>query len=125
MTGYIRNGRGSVRPYVYGPASVEAMVLGAFGARELERNDDPGSVHIEVGIGDSVLTLSLWKKARPPAASAASVYVYVPDADAAYVRALQHGATSVRAPVDAPYGERTATVIDDGGNQWFIATFHG
>jgi PhnB protein len=51
--------------------------------------------------------------------------VYVPDTDAAYERALRAGATSIEAPKDAPYGDRTAGVKDVFGNSWFIATYQG
>ena len=78
-----------------------------------------------MSIGDSVLTLSLWKKSSPPSARPAATYVYVKDADATYARALAAGAKCVRAPMDAPYGERTSKVDDVGGNTWFIATITG
>ena len=125
MSRHIRNGRGTVRPYIYGPLSLEAFVKTAFQAQEIERNDAPGFLDLEMGIGDSVLTLSMWKKEPPPSANAASTYVYVEDADATYTRALAAGGTSVRAPADMHYGERSSTVRDAGGNSWFIATFKG
>jgi PhnB protein len=50
------------------------------------------------------------------------VYMYVPDVDALYGRALEAGATSISAPADQPYGDRTAGVKDGFGNQWYIAT---
>jgi PhnB protein len=53
------------------------------------------------------------------------LHVYVPDTDAAYERALWAGATSIEAPKDAPYGDRTAGVKDAFGNSWFIATYLG
>lgn len=125
MSRHIRNGRGAVRPYIYGPLSLEAFVKTAFGAQEIERNDAPGFLHLEMGIGDSILTLSMWKKEPPPGANTASTYVYVEDADSAYARALAAGGVSIRAPMDVHYGERTSTVKDAGGNTWFIATFTG
>lgn len=42
----------------------------------------------------------------------AMVYLYVDDADAAYQRELDAGATSVEAPNDAEYGDRRAAVED-------------
>ena len=46
----------------------------------------------------------------------------MPDADAAYQRALDAGATSLEAPVDQFYGDREAGVKDPTGNVWWIAT---
>jgi len=51
-----------------------------------------------------------------------AILLYVPDADGAYKRALKAGATSVREPMDAFYGDRTAGVKDSFGNTWWIAT---
>ena len=94
----------------------------ALGAKEKERFTNPtGKIaHAEVTIGDSVVQLSdatgEWKPIQVP------LLVYVPDADAAYERALKAGATSVREPMDAFYGDRTAGVKDAFGNTWWIAT---
>jgi PhnB protein len=54
--------------------------------------------------------------------SAARLYVYVPDADATYRRAIAAGATSLEAPLDTPYGDRRAMVRDRWGGVWQIAT---
>jgi len=94
----------------------------AFGAREKERFTDPtGKIaHAEVTIGDSIVQLSdamgEWKPIQVP------LLLYVTDTDATYRRALKAGATSVREPMDAFYGDRTAGVKDFFGNSWWIAT---
>jgi uncharacterized glyoxalase superfamily protein PhnB len=49
-------------------------------------------------------------------------YLYVPDVDATYHRALAAGATSIGEPTDRPYGDRNGSVKDAFGNQWHIAT---
>jgi PhnB protein len=49
-------------------------------------------------------------------------YVYVPDCDAVYRRALAAGATSLSEPTDQSYGDRSASVTDAFGHQWYIAT---
>jgi len=62
-------------------------------------------------------------QARTPADRTTSmVYVYVPDTDAAYARALAAGATAVRPPADEFYGDRSGGVKDAWGNQWWMAT---
>jgi uncharacterized glyoxalase superfamily protein PhnB len=49
-------------------------------------------------------------------------YLYVPNVEASYRRALEAGATSQGAPADQAYGDRVASVTDPFGNQWYIAT---
>ena len=71
---------------------------------------------------DSVVVLEVGDP--PPApAEPASIYVYVPDVDAAYDRALEAGAEKVSPPEDKPYNERAAGVRDSFGNTWWIATY--
>jgi PhnB protein len=77
----------------------------------------------EIRIGDSMIMVSDGGGLRAPAA--AFLYVYVPDADDTYRRALDAGARSVEEPADMPYGDRRATVTDPWGNTWQIATFKG
>ncbi|HYD45797.1 MAG TPA: VOC family protein, partial [Phenylobacterium sp.] len=52
-------------------------------------------------------------------------YVYVPDTDATYQRALEAGARVIEPPSDMPYGDRRATLQDPWGNTWQIATYQG
>ena len=49
-----------------------------------------------------------------------ALYLWVPDVDGAYARALAHGATSQFAPEDKPYGHRNAGVVDASGITWWI-----
>lgn len=94
----------------------------AFGGREKERFTDPNGkiAHAEVTIGDSIVQLSdaggEWKPIRVP------LLLYVTDTDATYKQALKAGATSLREPMDAFYGDRSAGVKDAFGNSWWIAT---
>ena len=119
---HIRHGSGAVRPYLYGHVDLPEMLKHAFGLVELERLPVGKGFHIEARIGDSMLVLEV---CDPPHASGrpASIYVYVPDVDAAYRRALDAGATSVAAPEDKPYEERAGGVKDRFGNIWYIATY--
>jgi len=48
--------------------------------------------------------------------------LYVTDTDATYRQALEAGATSLREPIDAFYGDPSAGVKDAFGNSWWIAT---
>ena len=51
-----------------------------------------------------------------------TLYLYVPDVDATYQRALAAGGTSLREPSTQVYGDRSGGVEDPLGNQWWIAT---
>ena len=66
-----------------------------------------------------------WNKPAIQAPPQATLYVYVPDVEAAYKRALSLGATSLAEPVDVPWSDRIAGVTDPYGNKWWIATFKG
>jgi PhnB protein len=85
----------------------------------MERPD--GKVaHAEVILGDSILMLG--ETTAEAKLQSAGIYLYVPDVDATYRRALQAGATSVAEPADQFYGDRNARVRDAWGNFWGIAT---
>jgi uncharacterized glyoxalase superfamily protein PhnB len=94
----------------------------AFGATEAscQRNADNTVMHAEVTVGNSMVMLGQagqqWK------ALSAALYVWVPDVDATYERALRAGATSQSAPEDKPYGHRTAGVVDTNQITWWIAS---
>jgi uncharacterized glyoxalase superfamily protein PhnB len=52
----------------------------------------------------------------------AFLYVYDENADETYRLAVDAGAASLEKPIDTPYGDRHATVLDSWGNSWEIAT---
>ena len=93
-----------------------------FDAQDRLKMEGPGGkiMHAELSIGDSALMVGDAQPQWP--AKINSLYVYVDDVDATYARALKAGATSVRAPENAFYGDRTAAVQDPFGNSWGIAT---
>ena len=93
-----------------------------FAAQDRFKMDGPGGkvMHAELNIGDSAVMVSDVMPQWP--AKSNSLYVYVDDVDAAYQRALKAGATSVRAPENAFYGDRTSAVQDPFGNMWGMAT---
>jgi PhnB protein len=76
--------------------------------------------HAKIRIGDSIIEMGEAHGQWQPMPTA--LYMYVPDVDAVYNRALEAGATSLSVPVDQPYGYRNAGVEDPFGNRWFIAT---
>ncbi|MGA3371086.1 MAG: VOC family protein [Terracidiphilus sp.] len=52
-----------------------------------------------------------------------SLYIVVPDADAAYARAVAAGAEVIRPLQDTPYGSREFTVKDPEGHSWSAGTY--
>ena len=113
-----------MRPYVYGGLDLPEFVKKVFDAVELERNQLPSGVHVQAQIGDSVMVLSAMD---PPyeEATRGSIYVYVPDVDATYQRALAAGATPISQPTDKPWKGRAAGVRDSFGNVWYVETYQG
>jgi PhnB protein len=74
--------------------------------------------HVEMRIADSVVMLAEVPPGRSP--FAAMLHLYVPDADAAYARALAAGARPVVPPADAADGDRRGGVVDAWGNEWWF-----
>jgi PhnB protein len=121
---YVPEGLNDVNVYMH-PLRAEPVInflRRAFGAQELEKYASPDGVvhHAKIRVGTSVLEMG---EAHGPYQPMASVlYMYVPDVDAVYRRALQAGASSISEPADQPYGDRNAGVKDAFGNTWYIAT---
>ena len=122
----------SVTPSIIVRGAAEAIDFykRAFGAEEVTRMPGPDGklMHAEIRIGDSVIMLGDENEAwgvRSPLTlngTASSLHLYVPDADAAFARAIEAGAT-VRYPLeDAFWGDRYGKVTDPFGHEWGIAT---
>lgn len=117
----------TITPYlqVEGAANLIEFMKLVFEAEEVGRVPLPdGSImHAEVRIGDSMVeTADAGGEVKP---TPAAIHLYVADVDAAYRRALEAGAGSIREPVDQFYGDREAAVRDPLGNNWYIATHKG
>jgi PhnB protein len=119
---HIRHGFGAVRPYVYGRLDTITLIREAFDARELERLSGPNGFHIEAQIGDAMIVLEA-AEPPPPGGAPSSIYVYVPDVDTSFTKALEVGALAISKPEQKPYHERAAGVKDTYGNTWWIATY--
>ncbi|HET9129340.1 MAG TPA: VOC family protein, partial [Terriglobia bacterium] len=106
---------------VRGAARYIDFVKQAFGAEVVLRADGPeGQVrHSIIRMGDSIVAIS---DAQEDAPSLLQGYLYVPDVDAWYARAVRAGAKSSLPPTDHAYGDRGAAVMDEWGNSWYMAT---
>ena len=121
---YKPDGYQSVIPYLHvnGALKLIAFMKEIFDAKEISVYPRPdGTVgHAAVRIGDSVVELADGGQDWP--AMPCALQVYVPDTDAAYRHALKAGASSLVEPANQFYGDRTASVRDSCGNNWYIAT---
>ena len=121
----IPDGYHTVTPYltVSGAAKVIEFLKQAFGAEipeEIMKRPDGSIAHAQVKIGDSLVMIadeSEMAKAMP-----SSLYLYVPNVDSVYQRAIKAGGKSVMEPTDMFYGDRSGCVKDPSGNSWFMAT---
>jgi PhnB protein len=115
----------TLTPYLMtkGTAHVIDFLKEAFDAEEIERHLTPDGKHVmhaQLRIGDSMVMLAEATEQWPP--MPAMLYMYLPNVDEAYRRAIEAGAKSLREPRDEFYGDRSAGVQDSAGNRWWIAT---
>jgi len=80
-------------------------------------------MHAELKIYDSIFFAnSIFEGAMSVPASHSSFFLYVPDVDQAYQRAIKAGATSIWEVQDKFWGDRCGGLTDPYGNCWTIAT---
>jgi PhnB protein len=129
----IPDGHHTVTPYltVKGAAKAIDFYKRAFGAHEEGRMDTPDGksvVHAEIRIGDSMVMLSdeiPGMGPRSPEAlggTTSSIFLYVPDVDTAFKRAVDAGAKAIMPPTDMFWGDRFGKLVDPFGHQWAMAT---
>jgi PhnB protein len=92
--------------------ALEFYVKG-LGAKERMRSAGPGGKvwHAEIEIGDSVVK-----------GTTSGVWLYVPDVDAAFQRAVSAGAEAKQEPQTMFWGDRFASIVDPWGHSWSMAT---
>ncbi len=129
----IPNGHHTITPHLVVKGASEAIEFykRAFGAEELSRMPFPGPDghlklgHAELQIGNSRLFLAdefpEHGATGPNGSSPVTIHLYVTDADAAFGRAVEAGAT-VRMPLaDMFWGDRYGLMVDPFGHIWSIA----
>jgi len=130
----IPQGYHSVTPYlvVKGAAQAIEYYKKVFGANEVVRMNAPdGKVgHAELQIGDSRFMLADenpsmgqgYTSAATIGGSPISLYLYVPDVDKVFERAVAAGAKTLRPVQDQFYGDRSGFIQDPFGHLWGVAT---
>ena len=126
---YVPEGLRDVTIYLHpvGAAKLIDFLKHAFAAEEFVRYDSPeGTVlHAKMRVGDSMIDMGDARRESSGMvlpSMPTGIYLYVPDADAVYAKAIAAGAASLSEPVDQPYGDRLAGVQDFCENRWYIAT---
>jgi PhnB protein len=133
MAKAIPDGYHTVTPYitVKGAAQAIDFYTRAFGARESARMTAPDGKHVmhaEIRIGDSIVMLSDESPQmgnRSPqtlGGTTASIFLYVPDVDTAFKRAVDAGARAIMPPTDMFWGDRFGKLADPFGHEWAMAT---
>lgn len=114
----------TVTPYlVVDDADTEIKFLeAAFGAVTgvCERGPTGSVMHAELRIGDTLIMLG--QASEQWRALNAALYLWVPNVDEVYAKALACGATSQMEPADMPYGHRNGGVVDGAGITWWIGS---
>lgn len=128
----IPDGFHCVTPYLSIKGAKEAIEFyrQAFGAVEVFRLSTPtGDIgHAEMLVGDSHIMMSEPCEESPipsPAAlggSTVAIHLYVNDVDTVFARAVDAGATVLKAVEDQFYGDRMGTIRDPFGHVWFLGT---
>lgn len=101
----------------------------AFGAEETFRLPGPDGLlmHASMRFGDATVMLTDEMPQcqsfgpRTLKGTPVTLHLYVPDADAAFDKAVAAGATPVMPPADMFWGDRYAVVEDPFGHRWSIA----
>jgi uncharacterized glyoxalase superfamily protein PhnB len=134
----IRNGKPegytTLTPFLVCAPAAEAIrwYEQVFGASVVSRMDGPDDtvMHAELDFGEGRLQLSdpnaQYGLAAPTGAAedtvSGSTCIYVPDVDAVFAAAVEHGATVREKPSTFVTGDRFASIYDPFGHRWAIMT---
>ena len=132
MTNPIPQGYHAVSPSIMFKDSQKAIDFykKAFGAKLIDvfhNPSGPGIMHASLQIGDSMLMMGdemgpNCKSAETLGGSPISIFIYVPNVDAAFKQAVAAGCKPVMPVADMFWGDRAGNLLDPFGYQWMIAT---
>lgn len=88
--------------------------------REQYEAPDGTIAHAKVQLGNTIIEMGEAHAQWTPMPT--MLYCNVPDADAAYERAIAEGGKSIAPPGNPPYSGRMAAIEDPAGNQWYFAS---
>jgi uncharacterized glyoxalase superfamily protein PhnB len=115
----VRNGDEAIAFYKKALGAQERMCM---------RSPDGKITHAELQIGNSIVFMNeenpAWgcKSAQTLGGNATAFYLYVPDVDAAFQRALDAGGKTTMPVMDMFWGDRMGNFTDPFGFSWTIAT---
>jgi len=124
----------TVTPYLIQRDAAKALEFykKAFGAETRVSMPGPGGkiMHAEVKIGDSIIFLADENPAMAPdnkspqtaGCVTGSIFLYVPNVDAAVKKAVDAGAKVTMPVADMFWGDRFGKVVDPFGHHWGVAT---
>jgi len=129
----IPEGFHSVTPCLTLKNSLEAIEFyrKAFGAKQLDVFPGPdghSTMHATIKIGDSIIMMGDerpmqdCRSAESLGASPVSLFIYVPNADAVFEKAIDAGSEVIMPVDDMFWGDRAGTLKDPFGYSWTIAT---
>lgn len=118
----IPDGYSSVAPWIISKDTRQLIDFAkhAFDAEELGIMEGPDGkiVHAEMRIGDAVILMFDTPDGWPE--TPAFIRLYLPDAEAAYGKAVNAGGTAITEVTDLAFGDRVGRVRDPLGNIWWL-----
>jgi len=111
----------TITPYIITSDANQLMAFceKAFGGEVTHKTVEEGRIrHAEMRIGDSMIMLSQATADYPP--TIVHLYIYHPDCDALFDRAVAAGGKVIMAMKDQDYGDRNGGLTDPVGNSWWI-----
>jgi PhnB protein len=125
----------NIQPYICVSPAGEAIAWygNVFGAVETVRytGDDGRIGHAEVSIGGATVMLSDpypeldVVSPHELGGTPVTLHLVVPDVDAVYARAVEHGARPAGEPKYEAYGARSFSMLDPFGHRWMVQTPQG
>lgn len=112
-----------VTPYLFADNASDYVrfLHECFGAEELGRSTAPDGRIANCQLRFDTATIMVSEASEQFPASKAALYLYVADADASQLRAIEAGAEKIMDVADMPYGDRQGGVRDPSGNIWWLS----